>query len=140
LAHAYTISSPITAGCHEKITTDALRAVRLELASAAPLPADRNERALIDDLEFTPANDMTDLGGATLLVGVRDNDLKGRDSMALSQLALVHGDPSAQREHCLRSSHEEEPDGSATAVVDCRAFIVERIGEALAGLDATSTP
>jgi hypothetical protein len=140
LAHAYTISSAITAGCHEKITTDALRAVRLELASAGPLPADRNERALIDDLEFTPAGDMTDLGGATLLVGVRDNDLKGRDSMALSQLALVHGDPSAQREHCLRNSHEKEPGGSATAVLDCRAFIVERIGEALAGLDATSTP
>jgi MYXO-CTERM domain-containing protein len=140
LANAYTISSAITAGCHEKITTDALRAVRLELASAGPLPADRNERALIDDLEFTPANDMTDLGGATLLVGVRDNDLKGRDSMALSQLALVHGDPSAQREHCLRNSHEKEPDGSATTVGDCRAFVVERIGEALAGLDATSTP
>src|ERR1017187_6287013 len=140
VAEAYTISSPITAGCHEKITTDALRAVRLELASAAPLPADRNERAPIDDLEFTPASDMTDLGGATLLVGVRDNDLKGRDSMALSQLALVHGDPGAQREHCLRNSHEKEPGGSATAVDDCRAFIRERIGQALAGLDATSTP
>jgi hypothetical protein len=140
LAHAYTISSAITAGCHEKITTDALRAVRLELASAAPLPADRNERALINDLEFTPASDMTDLGGATLLVGVRDNDLKGRDSMALSQLALVHGDPSAQREHCLRNSHEKEPGGSETAVRDCRAFIRERIAQALVGLDATSTP
>ena len=140
LAHAYTISSAITTGCHEKITTDALRAVRLELASAAPLPADSNERALIDDLEFTPAGDMTDLGGATLLVGVRDNDLKGRDSMALSQLALVHGDPNAQQEHCLRRSHEEEPGGTGTAVLDCRAFIVERIGQALAGLDATSTP
>jgi MYXO-CTERM domain-containing protein len=140
LAHAYTISSAITAGCHEKITTEALRAVRLELATAAPLPADRNERALIDDLEFTPASDMTDLGGATLLVGARDNDLKGRDSMALSQLALVHGDPAAQREHCLRNSHEKEPDGSKTAVDDCRAFIRERIGQALAGLDATSTP
>jgi hypothetical protein len=140
LAHAYTISSVITAGCHEKITTDALRAVRLELASAGPLPADRNERALIDDLEFTPANDMTDLGGATLLVGVRDNDLKGRDSMALSQLALVHGDPSTQREHCLRNSHEKEPDGSKLAVSDCRDFIRERIAQALVGLDATSTP
>jgi hypothetical protein len=114
LAHAYTISSAITAGCHEKITTDALRAVRLDLQVRRLCPADRNERALIDDLEFTPANDMTDLGGATLLVGVRDNDLKGRDSMALSQLALVHGDPSTQREHCLRNSHEKEPDGSAT--------------------------
>jgi hypothetical protein len=140
VAHAYTISSAITTGCHEKITTEALRAVRLELTTAAPLPADRNERALIDDLEFTPASDMTDLGGATLLVGVRDNDLKGRDSMALSQLALVHGDPGAQREHCLRNSHEKEPGGSATAVDDCRAFIRERIGQALAGLNSTSTP
>jgi hypothetical protein len=139
-AHAYTIFSIATAGCHEKITTDAMRAVRLELATAAPLPADRNERALIDDLEFSPASDMTDLGGATLLVGVRDNDLKGRDSSDLSQLTLVHGDPAAQREHCLRSSHEEEPGGSQTAVLDCRAFIVERIGQALDGLDVTGTP
>ena len=140
LAHAYTISSAITAGCHEKITTDALRAVRLDLPTAAPLPADANDRALITDLEFVPASDMSDLGGATLLVGVRDNDLKGRDSGDLSQLALVHGDPSAQREHCLRSSHQAEPGGSATAVLDCRAFILERVGEALGGLDATSTP
>ena len=112
----------------------------MELATAAPLPANANERALIDDLEFSPASDMTDLGGATLLVGVRDNDLKGRDSSDLSQLALVHGDPAAQREHCLRSSHEEEPGGAQTAVLDCRAFIVERIGQALDGLDATGTP
>jgi hypothetical protein len=83
---------------------------------------------------------MTDLGGATLLVGVRDNDLKGRDSMALSQLALVHGEPSAQREHCLRNSHEKEPDGSSLAVNDCRAFILERVAQALVGLDATGTP
>jgi hypothetical protein len=145
LAHAYTISSPVGAGCHEKITADALRAVRLELANAsaanaAPLPADRNERALIDDLEFKPPSDMNDLGGATLLVGVRDNDLKGRQSTDLSQLALVHGDPSAQREHCLRNTQEKEPGGSATAVLDCRAFISERIGQALDGLDAASNP
>jgi hypothetical protein len=139
-ADAYTISTIVTAGCHEKVTTDALRAVRRDpdpaiAAAAAPLPADRNDRALIDDLEFAPADDMTDLGGATLLVGVRDNDLKGRDSMDLSQLPLVHGDPGAQREHCLRSANELEPDGSAKAVADCQAFILERVGQALDGLD-----
>jgi hypothetical protein len=107
-------------------------------ATAAPLPADRNDQALINDLEFTPANDMTDLGGATLLVGVRDNDLKGRDSMDLSQLPLVHGDPSAQREHCLRGANQQEPGGSEAAVSDCRTFILERVGQALAGLDATT--
>ena len=105
-----------------------------------PFPRTETSVALIDDLEFMPANDMTDLGGATLLVGVRDNDLKGRDSNDLSQLALVHGDPAAQREHCLRNAHEKEPGGSATAVLDCRAFIRERIAQALDGLDATGTP
>src|SRR5450759_3447788 len=70
LAHAYTISSAITAGCHEKITTEALRAVRLDLTSAAPIPADRNDRALIDDLDFTPATDMTDLGAAPFQIVV----------------------------------------------------------------------
>ncbi len=141
-ADAYTISTIVTAGCHEEVTTDALRAVRLDpttAATAAPLPAtDRNDQALIDDLEFSPASDMSDLGGATLLVGVRDNDLKGRDSMDLSQLPLVHGDPGAQREHCLRGANELEPDGSATAVLACRAFILERVGQALDGLDATT--
>jgi hypothetical protein len=140
-ADAYTISTIVTAGCHESITTEAFLAVRHDLdpaiaAAAAPLlPADRNDQALIDDLEFTPADGMTDLGGATLLVGVRDNDLKGRDSMDLSQLPLVHGDPGAQREHCLRDANEPEPDGSAKAVLDCRAFIYERVAQALDGLN-----
>jgi hypothetical protein len=143
VAHAYTIASVVTPGCHEQITTDALRAVRLEpatIATAAPLPADRNERALITDLEFRPDDDMTDLGGATLLIGVRDNDLKGRDSNDLSQLALVHGDPNNQREHCLRNAHEKEPGGSQMAVADCRDFIAGRIQEALAALDAAGAP
>jgi hypothetical protein len=144
-ADAYTISTIVTAGCHEKVTTEAFLAVRQDLdpaiaAAAAPLLADRNDQALIDDLEFTPANGMTDLGGATLLVGVRDNDLKGRDAMDLSQLPLVHGDPGAQREHCLRGANEQEPGGSEAAVNDCRAFIIERVGQALDGLDATGMP
>ena len=46
-ADAYTISTIVTAGCHEKVTTDALRAVRQDpdpalAAAAAPLLADRN--------------------------------------------------------------------------------------------------
>src|SRR5213075_2642547 len=135
-ARAYTIASAISSGCHERITGEALRAVRQELASAAPLAADRNEQALIDDVEFPVPADLNDLGGATLLIGVRDNDLKGRQSNDVSELALVHGDPQLQREHCLRSSDDDEPDGSARAIESCRAFILERIGEALAGLDA----
>jgi uncharacterized protein (TIGR03382 family) len=137
---AYTVSSLITSGCHERITTDALRAVRLELATAGPLPLTRDERALVDDLQFTPADDMRDLGGATLLVGVRDNDLKGRSSQDLTNLAGVHGNPDTQQEHCLRNSGQDEPGGSLEALADCRAFIRGRIVEALDGLDAGGAP
>jgi hypothetical protein len=139
-ARAYTIASAISSGCHERITGEALRAVREELAAAGPLAADRNEEALIDDLEFPVPADLNDLGAATLLIGVRDNDLKGRQSNDVSELALVHGDPQLQREHCLRSSDDDEPDGSARAIESCRAFILERIADALAGLDASGNP
>ena len=74
------------------MTAAALRIVRAELPTAPPLPATRDERALIDDLDFSAPADMKDLGGASLLLGVRDYDLEGQDGNDLSRLALVHGD------------------------------------------------
>jgi hypothetical protein len=139
-ARAFTISTLLTEGCHERITTEAFRSVRSSFATAAPLIATREERALIADLEFSPAPDMTDLGGATLLVGVRYNDLHGRDSNDLSQLALVHGDPGLQAEHCLHGSHDAEPGGTTAALDACRAFILGTISQALDGLDAMGNP
>jgi hypothetical protein len=134
---AYSVSTLVSPGCHERITSEALRTVRLELPEAGPLPLTRNERALVEDLQFTPDGDMRDLGGATLLLGVRDNDLKGKSSSDLTYLAGVHGDPNTQQEHCLRNAGQDEPGGSAAAVDACRAFIRGRIVEALDGLDAS---
>ena len=68
-AHAYTIETPISDGCHEMLTAAALRAVRAELPSAAPLPATSDEQALIDDVQFSVPPDLDDLGGATLSSG-----------------------------------------------------------------------
>ena len=137
---AYTVSSPLTAGCHERITSQALRTVRLELPTAGPLPLTRDERALVDDLQFTPDGDMRDLGGATLLLGVRDNDLKGRSAGDLTMLAGVHGNPHTQQEHCLRNAGQDEPGGSLAALTECRTYIRTRIVEALDGLDANGAP
>jgi hypothetical protein len=53
VARAYTIANVFEGGCHEKLTADALRAVRLELATAAPLVANEDDHALIGDLEFS---------------------------------------------------------------------------------------
>ncbi len=136
-AHGYTISNAFSSGCHEQISSSALRAVRTDLKTAHPLPADDNEQALIDDLQFTPDGDMKDLGAATFLVAIRDNDLKGRGSGDLSQLAEIHGNPDGQREHCLRGADQFEPGGTEAALNDCHAFIHERVAEALDGLKAS---
>jgi MYXO-CTERM domain-containing protein len=139
-AHAYTVKNIFSRGCHEEITSAALRAVRGAMAAAPPIAPSSDEQALIDDLQFTPDSDMRDLGGATLLVAVRDNDLKGRGSEDVTQLAAVHGNPDGQQEHCLRSQDQDEPNGTEAAVAACRAFVRGRIAEALTGLDAASNP
>jgi MYXO-CTERM domain-containing protein len=137
---AYTVANAISVGCHEGITAQALRNVRAQLATAAPLPATSDEQALIADVQFTPDPDMKDLGGISLLLGVRDNDLKGQGADDLSALAEVHGNPSNQEEHCLRAPDQDEPGGTAAAVSSCRAFILSRVSEAIAGLDASGMP
>jgi hypothetical protein len=135
-SRAYTLENAAGAGCHESMTASALRTVRGELTEAAPISATDDERALIDDLQFRPDDDMRDLGGATLLIAVRDNDLKGRGANDLTQLAAVHGNPETQREHCLRAPEQTEPGGSQAALDDCKSFIRMRFEEALDGLDA----
>lgn len=111
-ARAYTIETHFTAKCHEKVTAQALRTARLQLEMASTPPATDDERALIDDLQFAPDDDMKDLAGVTLLVGVRDNDLKGSSQDDLTILSAIHGNPDNQREHCLRGPDQKEPGGS----------------------------
>jgi hypothetical protein len=138
---AYTISTLFTPGCHEKITSEALRTVRLDLPTAAPLPPlTRDEKALVDDLQFNPDPDMKDLGGVTLLLSVRDNDLKGRSSDDLTFLGQVHGNPDNQDEHCLRNKSQDEPGGTQAALNDCLTFIRGRVAQALDGLDVNGVP
>ena len=139
-AGAYTIETHFTPKCHEKLTSEALRTARADLGMAPSPPTTADERALIDDLQFAPDADMRELAGATLLVGVRDNDLKGNSQDDLTVLSAIHGDPGNQREHCLRGPDQKEPGGSAAALADCRAFIRGRVLEALDGLDATGKP
>jgi len=140
VAHAYTIENAQASGCHERITSEALRAVRLELANASPLPRSADEIALVRDLQFIPAKDMADLGGATLLISVRDNDLKGRGSSDLTALPAIHGNPDLQDEHCLRGIADDEPGGSSSAVQACRTYIRNEIAAALEGLDDSGAP
>jgi MYXO-CTERM domain-containing protein len=139
-AHAYSYESAISAGCHERLAMTTLRAVRKMVPTAPLIAADSNDTALIKDVPYTLDDDMKDLTGATLTVGVRDNDLKGRGPTQLDQLAEIHGNPAGQREHCLRAIEEDEPNGSQLALEDCKVFIRERVAAALDGIDADGFP
>jgi hypothetical protein len=139
-ARAYTYASPLADGCHEAISIAALRDARAN-GAAATWPARDHDRAWIDDLPLELPRDARDLAAASLVVGVRDNDLKGRHGLDTSELPLVHGNPAAQIEHCLRRPEHDEPDGSEAALQECRAFIRDKIADALGnGLDGRGRP
>lgn len=140
-ARAYTIDSIITKPCHERLTMSALRAVRADLPTAGRITnPTRDDSALVNDLPFSIDDDLKELAAATILIGVRDNDLKGRGAAELDHLAEVHGNPEDQNNHCLRARDEDEPDGTARAVEDCRNYIRGRVADALDGLDANGAP
>ena len=137
-AHAWAIGSQINeAGCHEPITAAALRAVRARFDTAPIVAPSREEAALIADVLFAPPDDLVhDLAGMALLLGVRDNDLKGIDPLSSLDLIQVHGNPTTQDEHCIRGPDDDNAAGNASALAACKSFIVEAATEALDGLDA----
>jgi len=139
-AAAYSYESTVSAGCHERVTMATLRIVRGQLATAPAIDPDRNDLALVNDLPFDLDPDMKDLAAATLVVGVRDNDLKGRGPNEVDALAQIHGDPNRQQEHCLRATDDDEPGGNARALSACRDFIRQKLVESLDGLDGKGVP
>ncbi len=140
-ARAYSLSGAGDLGCHELITTAALRAVRAELPSAAPVPAVGQDALIVEGLPFPVPGDMRDLPASALLVGVRDNDLKGRRGVDPRERSGLHGDPILQREHCLRRAEHDEPGGTELALTECRASIRAAVLHALdGGLDESGVP
>jgi MYXO-CTERM domain-containing protein len=127
-------------GCHEPITAQALRNVRAIVATAPPIAPSRDERALFDDVQFEPPADLVDdVAGMSLLLGVRDNDLKGENPLNSLDVVEVHGDPTTQDEHCIRAPEQDGAEGAIAALEACRRFIHTRATEALAGLGADGT-
>jgi uncharacterized protein (TIGR03382 family) len=137
-ARAWAIGSQINeTGCHEPITAAALRAVRTRFATAPAIAPSRDEAAMIADVVFSPPSDFVDdLAGMALLLGVRDNDLKGIDPLSSLDLVQVHGNPETQDEHCIRGPDDDGATGDQRAIDACRAFIHLAASEALDGLDA----
>jgi len=135
-ALAYSTNTVVSDACHEEITQAALRETRRELGPIDQVDANDDERALIRDLPFELDGDLDDLGAATLVLSNHTVDFRGNAPSDLDRLAPLHGDPHHQREHCLRTDSQDGTAGSKAALLECRAFIREKVQAALAGLAA----
>jgi hypothetical protein len=112
--------------------------VRAQFNTAPTVAPSRDEAAMIAAVLFAPPKDFaSDLAGMTLLLGVRDNDLKGINPLSSLDLVQVHGNPTTQDEHCIRAETDDDAAGNQSALEACRRFIKQTVGEALDGLDAS---
>jgi hypothetical protein len=140
-ARAYTIQSEATKGCHELVTREAWEATERELPeTTAPLRSSGDDEALMNDLDFDLPKSHRNIGFVTLILGVRDNDVKQNGPNDLKNLSPVASDPKLQPEHCLRAPDQDEPNGSRDAVTACRDYIRGQLLAALDGLDAQGRP
>jgi hypothetical protein len=140
-AFAYTIQSAATKGCHERLTRNAWRGARANLPEGfAQLASRGDDEALMADVPFDVPPSMKDIGSVTLLLGVRDNDLKEHGPNSLTELNVTASDPEHQADHCLRAPDEDEPGGSRAAVAACHDFIRAQLVAALDGLDENGRP
>jgi MYXO-CTERM domain-containing protein len=140
LALAYTTESGATPNCHERITLEAWRNAMASFPQVtAPLAPRGDDEPLMADVTFSVPKSLRSIGPVTLLLGVRDNDLKqhGQD---LEELATAASLPNLQEEHCLRAREHDEPEGSRQAVEACRTYIRQTLVSALAGLDGEGRP
>lgn len=140
-ASAYTIQSAATEGCHERVSADALKSVRASLPDGfGQLPSRGDDDALLADVPFDVPASLRDIGAVTLLLGVRDNDLKQHGPNSLTELSVTASDPKHQADHCLRAPDDDEPTGSRRAVAACQQFIRAALVGALEGLDDEGRP
>ncbi len=124
-AYAYEIGSPVAA------VAEARRATNTAIAP----PANDDDRALFEDLPFETNGD-DGFGSWVTVLANRSLDLGSNETTSLDKLAFVHGAEENQKQHCLRRSPQDGPEGARAALVQCRDFIRSQVELAIGGLDA----
>jgi hypothetical protein len=123
-SQAYTVESPVTRGCHERLTAEALAAGGWQ--GREPPAVTAADRVLADSLPFrVPQN--ADRWLLALLIGVRDSDLHGESASEMFAHPSVDLTPEFQSQHCLRSPSQDHSEGDAAAALACGAEIVAQL-------------
>ncbi len=116
--------------CHQGITTEAFDGAAWP-TGATPPELEARYKLLIDDLSIDVAPRVRNFWVMSALIGNQYSDQGPYDLKDLVSLAQFGAAPNGQRDHCLRSAHDDGPDGNAKALAACKAYIVEQIGIAL---------
>lgn len=133
LAHAFSIETAFTTGCHERITVEALRRAGWPNHQAEPAPTSDDLR-LINNLPFqVPAG--SGPWTVALIIGVRSNDLHGVAPTDFPEFAAAQLAEDAQEEHCLRTAAEDFVRGDVDALGHCDSFVQGRAALALGPLE-----
>jgi len=133
-ARAYQIDSPVSAGCHERLTLEVLDAAGWPDGREAP-PVGRYDRAIVGDLPFGVPDRAKNQWALSLLIGARDNDLRGHAIEDFASTSSIHNDPDGQAAHCLRSPWDDGAQGDHQAMTECRGFILDELAEAIGDAD-----
>ncbi|MFY0577738.1 hypothetical protein ACN28S_28555 [Cystobacter fuscus] len=133
-ARAYTIETPVTEGCHERITAAALARAGWPDGALPPAPT-AGQKVLVDNLPFHLPT-ARDAWTVAMLAGVRDNDLHGAAATDLPEHVEVDLAPASQPEHCLRTSDQDFAAGDVQAAQACHDSILEQVALALGDAEA----
>ncbi len=138
-SHAFSISSGVTPGCHERITINAFREFVLDLpVDYITVPESETWRDLavyLVDLAGLGEYAISDAHRfmlLSLMIGVRSPDTDGHSVFDLVSLRKLHSDPDdeGQYAHALRGLGDDGWDGNVAAHEGVRKVIWDRMESA----------
>jgi len=133
-SHAFQIATSVTTGCHEEITLNAA-AVAGWPSNHSPPEFSDTDRRVFNDLPFQTSVTIDNPWSLSLVIGVRNNDIRDHSPINIPELVHIHNDPEDQPAHCLRRPEDDGPAGDPSAIQACIAFIVEELELALGTTD-----
>ena len=145
-AHAFTIRTGFTNGCHEGITLTAYDQSGVDLEDLDfSLPQgddgewDRLATFLFSELDIEVEDPKVRFFLFSLLTGIRSPDTDGHSALNLLSLRRVQSDPEGQYAHCLRAVDDDGADGDRVAHQGCVDFITSELADAVELLSAPPT-
>lgn len=146
-AHAFTVQSGFTNGCHERIS---IASFLIGNGDIMYLPDDQIPGGEWEDILEHLYPEATEYGRAqrfvlfSIITGTRAPDSEGFSLTNLAVLRSVQSDPVGQYVHCLRAEADDYDSGNDTALAGCREVIREELRLAFAafqdGADLIDVP